>query len=266
MKTAGIKILTPVFFRPMIRRVLDAALAVAHRSIRVVVGAEEGNVREECRDYPELRFRRRETPLGTADAVRAVEPDLSGEEGDVLVLYADRVLVTAGSLQGMLAAHAKSGAACTRVESARTGKNCMLGPYAHLRPGTLLADEVRVGNFVEIKSARIGARTKVFHLSCIGDASVGRDVNVGCGFAACNSDGGPIKQRTIIEDGVFIGSDSQAIAPVTLGAGCFVATGTSVTDDVPPDSFVISRGRQVTKPGYAKKYGRGRAAATRSVP
>jgi len=79
---------------------------------------------------------------------------------------------------------------------------------------------------------------------------------MGCGFITCNSGGGPQKQRTIVEDDVFIGSASQAIAPVTLGAGSFIATGTSVTDDVPPDSFVISRGRQVTKPGYAKKFAR----------
>jgi bifunctional UDP-N-acetylglucosamine pyrophosphorylase/glucosamine-1-phosphate N-acetyltransferase len=144
----------------------------------------------------------------------------------------------------------------TRVEKSRIGRGCQVGPYAHLRTGTHLSDDVRVGNFVEIKNSTIGAGTKVSHLSYIGDATVGRSVNVGCGFVTCNYDGGPVKQRTVIEDGVFIGSDSQAIAPVTVGARSFIATGTSVTDDVPPDSFVISRGRQITKPGYARKYGR----------
>jgi bifunctional UDP-N-acetylglucosamine pyrophosphorylase/glucosamine-1-phosphate N-acetyltransferase len=154
----------------------------------------------------------------------------------------------------------------TRVEKSRVGKDCIVGPYAHLRPDTHLADDVRIGNFVEIKNSIIGAGTKVSHLSYIGDAAVGRNVNVGCGFITCNYDGGPVKRRTIIEDGVFIGSDSQAIAPVTLGAGSFVATGTSVTEDVPPDSFVISRGRQVTKPGYAKKYGKGKIPTGRPLP
>ena len=93
-----------------------------------------------------------------------------------------------------------------------------------------------------------------------GTARVGRNVNVGCGFITCNSDGGPVKQRTVVEDDVFIGSGSQAIAPVRLGAGSFIATGTSITDDVPPGAFAVSRGRQVTKPGYAKKYGRRKAS------
>jgi bifunctional UDP-N-acetylglucosamine pyrophosphorylase/glucosamine-1-phosphate N-acetyltransferase len=146
----------------------------------------------------------------------------------------------------------------SRIEDSRIGRDCVVGPYANLRPGTSIGDGVRVGNFVEIKNSRIGAGTKVSHLSYIGDAEIGRGVNVGCGFITCNSDGGPVKQRTIIEDGVFIGSGSHTIAPVRLGAGSFIATGSSVTDDVPPDAFVISRGRQVTKPGYAKKYGKKR--------
>jgi bifunctional UDP-N-acetylglucosamine pyrophosphorylase/glucosamine-1-phosphate N-acetyltransferase len=147
----------------------------------------------------------------------------------------------------------------TCVEAARVGRDCRVGPYAHLRAGTRLDDSVWIGNFVEIKNATLGAGTRAAHLSFIGDAQIGRNVNIGCGFITCNSDGRPLKQRTTIEDDVFIGSDSQVIAPVTVGAGSFIATGTSVTDDVPPDSFVISRGRQVTKPGYAKKYGRAKA-------
>jgi bifunctional UDP-N-acetylglucosamine pyrophosphorylase/glucosamine-1-phosphate N-acetyltransferase len=151
----------------------------------------------------------------------------------------------------------------TRIEGSRIGRDCLLGPYAHLRPGTRLSEEVHVGNFVEVMNSSVGARTKISHLSYVGDAEVGRDVNVGCGFITCNYDGGPVKQRTIIEDGVFIGSDSQAIAPVRLGARSFIATGTSVTEDVPADAFAISRGRQMTKPGYAKKYGRKNAAPAR---
>jgi bifunctional UDP-N-acetylglucosamine pyrophosphorylase/glucosamine-1-phosphate N-acetyltransferase len=165
---------------------------------------------------------------------------------------------------GVIILNSIVGAGCTvkqgsRIDGSRLGRDCVVGPYAHLRPGTTLDDGARVGNFVEIKNSSIGAGTKVSHLSYIGDAEIGRSVNIGCGFITCNSDGGPVKHRTIIEDGVFIGSGSQAIAPVRLGAGSFIATGSSVTDDVPPDAFVISRGRQVTKPGYAKKYGKKRA-------
>lgn len=140
----------------------------------------------------------------------------------------------------------------TLLEGARVGRGCSVGPYARLRPGTELADDVWIGNFVEVKNASLGSGTRAAHLSFIGDAQVGRNVNIGCGFITCNSSGKPLKQRTVIEDGVFIGSASQAIAPVTLGAGSFIATGTSVTDDVPPEAFAISRGRQVTKAGYAK--------------
>lgn len=142
----------------------------------------------------------------------------------------------------------------TRLDRSRTGRGCVLGPYANVRPGTTLGDDVRLGNFVEVKNSSVGDRTKISHLSYVGDAEIGRDVNIGCGFVTCNSDGGPVKRRTVIEDGVFVGSDSQAVAPVRLGAGCFVATATTVTEDVPAGALAISRGRQTTKPGYALKY------------
>lgn len=149
----------------------------------------------------------------------------------------------------------------TCLDGSRVGRDCRLGPYARLRDGARLSDRVWIGNFVEIKNALLGEGTRAAHLSFIGDAEIGRNVNIGCGFVTCNSSGRPLKQKTVIEDDVFVGSASQAIAPVRIGAGSFVATGTSVVDDVPADSFVISRGRQVTKPGYAKKYARPRGAA-----
>ena len=122
-----------------------------------------------------------------------------------------------------------------------------MGPYARLRPGTELADDVWIGNFVEVKNASLGSGTRAAHLSFIGDAQVGRNVNIGCGFITCNSSGKPLKQRTVIEDGVFIGSASQAIAPVTLGAGSFIATGTSVTDDVPPYTIAVGNPAKVIR-------------------
>lgn len=394
--------LTPVFFRPMIHHVLDAAGAIAHRSLTLLVGRGEAEIRESCRAYAGLRF------------ARSAEPLLRGERGDALILEGDRVLLSTLSLKMLLAAHAKSGAACTvaragsaepaaycfrieallpaleriaardggrtrpaeaaeaigasggrtaehrladraeglrvsdprglcrvetilrertnralmahgiylrdprtttvdprcridagvvieggtllvnstvragatvesgcrvtdadvgedclikqgcRLEECRLGRACKVGPYAYLRPGSHLGEEVEVGGFAEIKDASVGGGSRVGRLCYLGDAAVGRNVTVGSGFVTCDDLGSTSKGRTVIEDDVFIGSDSHAVAAVRLGAGSFIATGTTVTDDVPPDSFVISRGRQVTKPGYAKRYARPRGAASSS--
>jgi bifunctional UDP-N-acetylglucosamine pyrophosphorylase/glucosamine-1-phosphate N-acetyltransferase len=440
MNTTLNKALQPVFFMPMIRYVLDAALSVPHRSLALVVGPGERELRERLRDYENLQFIPVK-PGGGAGALLAAGEYLGGLEGDILVLNGSAPLMSHRSNGGLWSRHRQSGADCTvataavsepagmprvigeagsirdlreeldcteaerriteipaglyafrhkallaglraiasapqsrdhrlsetvkaiaaegfaaipwlvadpdealevadlhalwraetilrerfnralmlkgvslqdprttvidprcrierdvlieggvvlvnsvvegavkiesacriidsvigrgtyvkqgtRVDGSRAGRDCVIGPYAHLRPGCALGDEVHVGNFVELKNSSVGLRTKISHLSYIGDAEIGRNVNVGCGFITCNYDGGPVKQRTVVEDGVFIGSDSQAIAPVRFGAGSFIATGTSVTDDVPPGGFAISRGRQVTKADYARKYGK----------
>lgn len=409
MKASGPKALMPVFFRPMVHHVLDTATALSQGPVTLLIDRGERELRERCRAYPDLVFVRQEQPGGAPSAFRALEALSIPPESDLLLLFADCVLLTAHSLGRLVAEHVRTGAACTVgrapgegsagvafcfragrlfealaaaapaaglhvedmleaaalelegrqvrgpdflfadpsetwdvnepyglwrcervlaerfnkdlmlrgvglqdpattyidprcridpgvrieagctvvnsvleagavlenacrvvdsevgrgsvlkqgtcVEASRVGRDCRVGPYARLRAGTRLDDDVGVGNFVEVKNSSLGSGSRAAHLSFIGDAVVGRNVNIGCGFVTCNSSGRPLKQRTVIEDGVFIGSASQAIAPVTLGARSFIATGTSVTDDVPPDSFVISRGRQVTKPGYAKKYG-----------
>lgn len=399
MKASGPKALLPVFFRPMVHHVLDTAVAVSEGPVCLVFDRGERELREQCKGFRDLVYVRQEIDGGAISAFRALEALAVPAESHLLILFSDCVLMTAASLQGLIAQHERSGAAstiargegspaaayCFRagnlfaalgsppppgrtvedllelaargasdyvvadpseawdinepyglwrvervmaersnrdlmlrgvmlqdplttfidprcridpgvrieagcnvvnsvieagavleagcrvrdsevgrdsvlkqgtcVEASRVGRDCRVGPYARLRAGARLDDDVAVGNFVEIKNASLGSGTRAAHLSFIGDALVGRNVNIGCGFVTCNSSGRPIKQRTVIEDDVFIGSASQAIAPVTLGARSFIATGTSVTDDVPPDSFVISRGRQVTKPGYAKKYG-----------
>jgi bifunctional UDP-N-acetylglucosamine pyrophosphorylase/glucosamine-1-phosphate N-acetyltransferase len=132
-----------------------------------------------------------------------------------------------------------------------------LGPYAHLRPESHVSSDAKIGNFVELKKARIGEHTSVAHLSYLGDAEVGKNVNIGCGFVTCNFDGrvinGSRKHRTIIEDDVFLGSDCQAIAPVRIGKGSYVASGSTINEDVEPGALAIARSRQVTKPGYAAK-------------
>lgn len=439
MRSSVPKVLHPVLFRPMLHHVLDLAAELPHRSVSLVVGHGEAQVRQSCASYPDLRYFTQDSPLGTGHAVRMTEPFLAGQKGPVLVLCGDVVLTRPESLRELLARHAQGGFQCTvgtavvaepfgygrilsrgerlvaireekdcseaerlvdevnsgiycfdaqalfsslgrvtnanrqgeyyltdtvellagrrggvgrfrfsdheemtgindhealarvealmrsrfnrrlmlegvslqdpassyidvrcriepdvRIEAGCTivasvvrsgariesscrivgseigpgaqvkqgsyleksivGAGCQLGPYAHLRPGTVLGEGCKVGNFVETKNSVFGAGSKASHLSYIGDAEIGRGVNVGCGFITCNYDGGPVKLRTVIEDGAFIGSDSQAVAPVRIGAGSYIATGTTVTEDVPPGALALSRGRQVTKPDYAKKY------------
>ncbi|RQW85629.1 MAG: bifunctional UDP-N-acetylglucosamine diphosphorylase/glucosamine-1-phosphate N-acetyltransferase GlmU [Geobacter sp.] len=129
-----------------------------------------------------------------------------------------------------------------------------IGPMAHLRPGTELLEKVKIGNFVETKKITMGKGSKASHLTYLGDASIGSDVNIGCGTITCNYDG-VSKHRTVIEDGVFVGSDVQFVAPVTVGRNSTIAAGSTVTEDVPPDALAIARCRQVNKDGWRKNRG-----------
>lgn len=127
-----------------------------------------------------------------------------------------------------------------------------IGPFAHLRPGVVVKRKAKVGNFVEMKKAELGEGSKANHLSYLGDAVIGKDVNIGAGTITCNYDGQQ-KHQTIIGDRVFIGSDTQLIAPVNVGAGALIAAGTTVTRDVPPDALAIGRAEQTNKPEWAAK-------------
>ncbi|MBY0557979.1 MAG: bifunctional UDP-N-acetylglucosamine diphosphorylase/glucosamine-1-phosphate N-acetyltransferase GlmU [Burkholderiaceae bacterium] len=131
------------------------------------------------------------------------------------------------------------------IEEAVVGPASIIGPYARLRPGTVLAEDVHVGNFVELKNAQVAAHSKANHLAYIGDATVGSRVNIGAGTITCNYDGAN-KFRTVIEDDAFIGSDSQLIAPVTVGQGATLGAGTTLSKDAPAGKLTISRPRQVT--------------------
>jgi bifunctional UDP-N-acetylglucosamine pyrophosphorylase / glucosamine-1-phosphate N-acetyltransferase len=126
-----------------------------------------------------------------------------------------------------------------------------LGPYSHLRPGCEVCEDAHVGNFTELKKTRLGKGSKANHLTYLGDTEVGEKVNVGAGTITCNYDG-VNKHKTIIEDGVFVGSDTILIAPVRIGKGAYIAAATTVTDDVPPDSLAMGRARQIVKEGWAK--------------
>ncbi|MFA5911986.1 MAG: bifunctional UDP-N-acetylglucosamine diphosphorylase/glucosamine-1-phosphate N-acetyltransferase GlmU [Burkholderiales bacterium] len=131
------------------------------------------------------------------------------------------------------------------LQQADIGVRCRIGPYARLRPGTELAEDVHIGNFVEVKASQIAARSKANHLAYVGDTTVGRDVNIGAGTITCNYDGAN-KHRTVIEDEAFIGSDTQLVAPVRVGKGATLGAGTTLTRDAPAGALTVSRAKQVT--------------------
>jgi len=145
------------------------------------------------------------------------------------------------------------------ADGAELGEECNVGPFAYLRPGTKLGDHVKIGDFVEIKNATIGEHSKVPHLSYVGDAIVGKGVNIGCGVITANYDGYN-KSITEIGDNAFVGSNSNLIAPVKIGSGAYVVAGSTITHNVADNDLAIARERQVNKPGYADKI-RSRARA-----
>jgi len=142
---------------------------------------------------------------------------------------------------------------CVIIES-RVDDDGLVGPFAHLRPGSHMKDGSRVGNFVELKKTVLGEGSKANHLAYLGNATIGAGVNIGAGTITCNYDGEK-KHPTVIEDGAFIGSNSQLVAPVTIGAGAYVAAGSSITEDVPPGALGIARGRQTNVLDWATKRG-----------
>lgn len=137
------------------------------------------------------------------------------------------------------------------IEEATVGAQSQIGPYARLRPGTTLAEDVHIGNFVEVKNSQVAAHSKANHLTYIGDATIGSRVNIGAGTITCNYDGAN-KFRTVIEDDAFIGSDSQLIAPVTVGKGASLGAGTTLSKDAPAGKLTISRTKQTTIEGWTR--------------
>lgn len=139
----------------------------------------------------------------------------------------------------------------TSIEDAEIGCNVSIGPFARIRPGTECADGVRIGNFVETKKARLGAGSKVNHLSYIGDTEMGSGVNIGAGTITCNYDG-VNKHRTVIEDGVFVGSDTQLVAPVRIGRDATIGAGSTITRNAPAGELTLTRAKQATIPGWQR--------------
>ena len=213
-------------------------------------------------------MRRRKCESLMAEGVTLVDPPSTFIDDDVQIgadsviypsvqIYGNTVIgedVTIHSFSRI--SNSKIGARSTVLEScvldsSNLGEEVTLGPFSRLRPDSVLGDRVRIGNFVEIKKSTLGTDTKSQHLAYLGDATVGKDVNIGAGVITCNYDG-VRKYPTIIEDGAFVGTDSQLIAPVRIGKGAYIAAGSSITDDVPPESLAIARGRQTIKEGWAK--------------
>lgn len=188
---------------------------------------------------------------GRLNCGRDVEIDVGCVfEGDVTL--GDNVKVGAYSI---IRNAAIAGGACiapySLIDSSEVGADCHIGPYARLRPGTRLHDSVHIGNFVEVKNSEIGSGSKANHLSYIGDSTIGSRVNLGAGTITCNYDGAN-KHRTIIEDDVFIGSDTQLVAPVTVGRGATIGAGSTITQDVPEGELSLSRSKQTTINGWKR--------------
>ena len=215
------------------------------------------------------RIAQRQTALGLmASGVTLVDPgriDVRGELTCGTDVSIDINTIFEGRVH--LGSNAKIGANCilrdcsvgegteilpfTFVDGATIGRACRIGPYARIRPGTSLGEEVHIGNFVEIKASNVGAGSKANHLSYIGDATIGERVNIGAGTITCNYDGAN-KHQTTIEDNVHIGSDVQLIAPVTIGKGADIGAGTTIWKDVPAGTLTINEKKQVTKLGWKR--------------
>ena len=139
------------------------------------------------------------------------------------------------------------------ILDSKVGENTTVGPFAYIRPGSVIGNECKVGDFVEVKNSTVGVGTKLPHLQYIGDSDIGSGVNMGCGTITVNYDG-KVKHRTTIEDDAFVGCNSNLVAPVTIGRGSYIAAGSTITKDVPENALGVGRSRQVNIAGWAEKY------------
>ena len=198
-----------------------------------------------------LRQRKNEALMRAG--VTMIDPDTVYIDADVEV-GPDTVLEPQVYLHGStrIGAHCHIGPGVKIVDS-EIGDNCDVGPFAYLRPGTVLCDRVKAGHFVELKKSRVGTGSKVPHLSYIGDAEIGERTNIGCGTITCNYDG-KNKHRTVIGNDVFVGSNTNFVAPVEIGDNAFIAAGSTVTEDVPADALAVARGRQRNIDGWAAQH------------
>jgi bifunctional UDP-N-acetylglucosamine pyrophosphorylase/glucosamine-1-phosphate N-acetyltransferase len=252
----------------------ETVQAVVHPDPREVLGV---NDRRELAEAMELLGRRKRTQL-MADGVTLIAPDrtyidpLSSIGRDTTVypdvwiegdcaIGEDCVIRPNVHLTNVRIGNGVVIKNHCVIQDSQIDDGAQVGPFAHLRPGTYLSREVKVGNFVETKKAVLGPGSKASHLSYLGDTELGKDVNVGAGTITCNYDGKK-KHLTVLEDGVFIGSDTQLVAPVKVGAGAYVGAGSTITEDVPPGALAVSRAKQRNIEGWVarqqKKAGTGK--------
>jgi bifunctional UDP-N-acetylglucosamine pyrophosphorylase / glucosamine-1-phosphate N-acetyltransferase len=223
------------------------------------------NSKRELADL-ERHYQRRQAQRLLEESVTLADPariDVRGElacgsdvEIDVNCVFEGKVTLGDGVrigpncvLRNVSVGAASEVLAFSHLEDSEVGARCRLGPYARLRPGTRLAEDVHVGNFVEVKASRVGKGSKANHLSYIGDAEIGANVNVGAGTITCNYDGAA-KNRTIIEDDCFIGSDTTLVAPVRIARGSYIGAGSTISKDTPAGQLTLARGRQVSVPSW----------------
>ena len=225
---------------------------------------EGGRVAAVQAPYGELRGINSRAELADAEAMvqswlraAALDNGVTMTDPASVFLCADTVLDTDVTIgpnvvfgPGVRVASGTEIRAFSHLEGCEIGPGCVIGPHARIRPGSVLGDGVHVGNFVELKAAQLASGVKANHLSYLGDVEVGEATNIGAGTITCNYDGAA-KHRTVIGAHAFIGSDSSLVAPVTIGDGAFIATGSVITEDVPADALAIARQRQVTKSGRA---------------
>jgi len=186
-----------------------------------------------------------------SEGVTLADPDRIDVRGELVCgrdVFIDVNCVFEGRVE--LQDGARINANCV-IQDAVVGPHSIIGPFARLRPGTVLAEDVHIGNFVEVKNSTIAAHSKANHLAYVGDTTMGSRVNVGAGTITCNYDGAN-KHRTLIEDDVFIGSDTQLVAPVKVGRGATLGAGTTLTRDAPPDALTVSRPKQLTLAGWKR--------------
>ena len=215
------------------REVMDAGASIFYPQTCVIDAEVEVGPDTVIEPYVQLLGR---TRIGGDCRIRSYSVIQNSDVGD-------RVTIRPGSI----------------LDEARVASDAVIGPYSHLRPGSEVGEGAHVGNFVETKKVRLGRGSKANHLTYLGDAEIGAGVNVGAGTITCNYDG-VNKHKTIIGDGVFVGSDSTLVAPITIGKGAYIAAASCVTEDVPEDALALGRARQTTKEGWAKAKRESRSA------
>ncbi|MGZ8360597.1 MAG: DapH/DapD/GlmU-related protein, partial [Allosphingosinicella sp.] len=201
----------------------------------------------------EAEWQRRRRLKAMADGVTLVAPDTVWFAHDTIIGRDCVVEPNVVFGPGVTIGERVMVRAFSHIEGASIADDAQVGPYARLRPGAEIGARARVGNFVEVKKSRLGEGAKANHLTYLGDTDVGAGANIGAGTITCNYDGF-FKYRTVIGEGVFIGSNSALVAPVSIGNGAIVAAGSVITRDVAEDAIAIARGKQVDKPGRAKRF------------